>query len=282
MGTQSHEEKHEEPAFMNATGEHSSPEQDSWIDPAALASIPVPTLYHPCCGNDLEQPLSIFMNHISWFVFVDKAYHNPTGYKVRYDSAPRFLSRAGYKRTERTEARLDPDFVARKRMFECYIEPISVNEKWIGKKDKRSLTVTFRKGSGINSLLGPSDNRLPLGEIGVFFYRGDSFGEGGSAIPWGTKKEGPGRSGKYLLDLVLERMPPGALLVTDGSNMHLRRRRTDRHSPWYPLTAHGWSRTEPQRAFQTARPFFTPFGRLMTPVGYAGLRYGPTLAWRVD
>ncbi len=105
--------------------------------------------------------------------------------------------------------------------------------------------------------------RLP--SLGVFSHRGDTLadGEGSSGVPW---------LGRAWLTTILARLVRGGFLVTDGSN-----RPPD--GPAELSRFHGNPRIEAQ-AVREARPFEFA-GRLLTCVGYAGDRYGPTLVWRV-
>lgn len=104
-----------------------------------------------------------------------------------------------------------------------------------------------------------------LPKLGVFFFRGDNphDGEGSSGILW---------LGEELFSRILDRLIPGGLVVTDGSNP----------GPGGPehLSDFYHNREIRDGAISAAIPF-DYLGRRFTCVGYVGEMYGPTLVWQV-
>src|SRR4051794_18227136 len=69
---------------------------------------------------------------------------------------------------------------------------------------------------GSTSGFGQRAFQKEISSLGVFFYRGDSEGEGGSGFHWLRRQN---------LKVVLNKLISGGLLVTDGSNGGSRRYR---------------------------------------------------------
>lgn len=104
-----------------------------------------------------------------------------------------------------------------------------------------------------------------LPNLGVFFFRGDNpvNGEGSSGVLW---------LGSDLFSRVLTRLVSGGLVVTDGSN-------PGPHGPTH-LSDFYHDRTIRDGAVATAVPF-DYLERKFACIGYVGMKYGPTLVWRV-
>lgn len=139
--------------------------------------IPIGNLFYPCAGNDLDFPINFFEGHVEEFHFADPFNRN-------------------YENLRRHHKITDP-------------EPIP----WIGRVIDRPGTVIRKDVKGNKVVMHSKDGLLTLLEnlpaISVFFYRGDSSGEGGSEQMW---------QGPVLLDLVLSRVMVGGLICTDESN----------------------------------------------------------------
>lgn len=102
-------------------------------------------------------------------------------------------------------------------------------------------------------------------KLGVFFHRGDTLanGEGSSGVPW---------LGRALFSIVLAKLVPGGLVVTDGSNR-------GRDGPRQLAQFHRNAQIK-GGAVDAAFPFYYQ-DRRFTCLAYVGEKYGPTLIWRV-
>jgi len=116
--------------------------------------------------------------------------------------------------------------------------------------------------------------------LGIFFFRGTSS-EGGANHPWLSDKEVRMIHGKPRIRLILnmlDALPNGGLIVTDGSLGYFRDNPVKKSNDYYPLHEFR-NRTDItcQEAYRRARPFADSFGRSFRCVGYAGIIKGPTL-----
>jgi hypothetical protein len=236
------------------------------IDEESLKRIEGTTLFYPCSGEDVFVPLRIFSPTVSDFWFVDVAYfRNDVAYCWKgkpADQVKGVLSADhAYKLVEQTieglptagmEIRTSPN------TGKCYehLEPCVLTETYYHARTGKSVKVHRRRGFGACAF-----DRV-ISSLGVFFYRGDSEGDGGSGYHWLWPQS---------LRAVLGKLVSGGLIVTDGSQHDSRKYRE--------LWKH--HRTEVgKEAMQSVKPF-TRDGCSFTCVGYVGQRYGPTLIWRV-
>lgn len=141
--------------------------------------IPIGCLFYPCAGDDLEFPINFFAGHVEEFHFADSFSRN---YGI-------------------------PNAAKRQQLIDH--EPIP----WIGRVIDRPGKLIRKDINGNRVVMHNKDGLLTFLEnlptISVFFYRGDSCGEGGSGQLW---------QGPVLLDLVLSRVMEGGLVCTDESN----------------------------------------------------------------
>jgi hypothetical protein len=117
-----------------------------------------------------------------------------------------------------------------------------------------------------------------LDRIGIFYYRGDSWGEGGSGCRWlAGPRSRINKKQEWLVDLLLHGLVDGGLLVTDGSTAQWGE--YEKHLARYSQ----YDIKDGLVAFQDAqtRPFTDLRGNHFECVGLAGFRYGPVLIWRV-
>ncbi|HHW19180.1 MAG TPA: hypothetical protein GXX30_09845 [Firmicutes bacterium] len=159
-------------------------------------SVPDGILFYPCCGNDTYEPIVLFHDVISEFHFVDIA------------SIPRLPSIDG-----RGSLPLRPRLVTIDRY-----DSLEVHTWVIDTSPKRTLRIFCHQEDGEKVF-------RQLQNLSVFFYRGDSPGEGGSGVWW---------LGPDLFNAVVEKLVDGGLIVTDGSNPDPRRL----NAPWAPLWQH--------------------------------------------
>lgn len=160
-----------------------------WID----ASIPVGSAFNPCCGSDLEQLPRLFGRHVS-------AYHFADAYRG-----------VGGTRRRRTHAQ------------QTSIEHIG--NVVVGSSQSETMLIegqqaVFHKEDGLLTLIDD------IRDLSIFYYRGDTGGEGGSV----QRVLGP-----VVFHLVLARLLDGGLICTDGSNLGYYDDLTDRYAPWNVL-----------------------------------------------
>ena len=115
--------------------------------------------------------------------------------------------------------------------------------------------------------------------LGVFFYRGTSAE--GSTTNWlyASRKHIQNRRHQMTWEL-LQRIQDQGLIVVDGSDGNVGCWIQD-DSPYLPLERFTGDREIGAKAARLSKPFSDGLGHTFHCVGYAGERYGPTLAWPV-
>ena len=141
--------------------------------PRVGVDIPIGNLFYPCCGDDTSLPIELFGDCVESCVFADP----------RQDGELVYV-RGGQQRKGIGAIRV---------IKQSRLRP---------PRRRTQNAVEFIK-DGVLCFL--ADVRA----LSVFFYRGDSTGEGGSDQHW---------LGPVLFNAVLSRLQPGGLIVTDGSN----------------------------------------------------------------
>lgn len=238
----------------------------------ALASVDDTALFYPCSGNDLEVPLRLFLPCVTEFWFVDRGYFTPGHQNTK---------RYGFDRpADEVEPLLggDADYSLLRKgiagmpswsLYNRDIEPCILTETYQHLPSGKTIKIKRRRGYGFSAF------RNDIRQIGVFFYRGDSQGEGGSGNLWLKPDH---------IDEICTKLINGGLLVTDGSQQSSR---TDSSSKaeYYSLAQYHGSRPrpkDPEEIVRATKPFTDSKGRTFTCIGYAGEGYGPTLVWRVN
>lgn len=141
--------------------------------------IPFGALFYPCCGRDKEDAIRMFGPHVSACHFAD----------AFRDIRP---SHPDGTRTPAPEAHELPG------IGNVVLGPTSLRERV-----EDGIRIVEHGRDGLLTLLEE------VGPLAVFYYRGDSQGEGGSGTWW---------LGPVLRDVVLSRMLDRGLICTDGSN----------------------------------------------------------------
>lgn len=156
---------------------------DSQAEPASTvacrtvgAHIPAGALFYPCCGSDTKNALELFGDCVADAHFADP-YRPPRMRASDYDAW-----------TARTIAHIGTFVTGPSEMSITATTPCSVH--------------SHRK----DGLLALIEDVPPLS---VFYYRGDSIGEGGSNQHW---------LGPVLLHVVLAKLLNGGLIATSGGN----------------------------------------------------------------
>jgi hypothetical protein len=262
----------------------------------SLKAVEGTTLFYPCSGADLAVPIRLFSPAVSEFWFVDLAYFrsdvNYCWNGERADQVKAVLSAEGdYELIEKTidgpptacmesktidgpptacmesktidgpptacmESRTIPTTGKRYPYLVPYLVPCVLTETYKHNPTGKTVKVHRRRGYGKIAF------DKVISSLGVFFYRGDSEGDGGSGYHWLWPQA---------LRPVLAKLISGGLIVTDGSQHHSRKYRE--------FWKHKGTRSG-RKAMDDAMAF-TRDGCSFTCVGYADNRYGPTLIWRV-
>ena len=239
-----------------------------YIDKSALAPLQGSSLFYPCSGNDLLKPIQLFSPYVTEFWFVDRGYFAPGHQDTRhygYDAPadrhrPVLIDDHDY---EHVNSNVNGD--TRGSKYEVDIKPIILTESYKHIPTGRTIKIHKRRGYGFSAF------RREITSLGIFFYRGDSAGEGGSGNMW-LKTEH--------IDEILNKMIDGGLMVLDGSDgTPYRKNLSGQYSSFWKYrnidfpSAHS--------VITDVKPFTDRKGNAFTCVGYAGRRYGNTLVWQV-
>jgi hypothetical protein len=182
----------------------------SFVKPEALDSVRGAALFYPVAGTDCRDAIACFAPFITDFGFVDVNYFTSRP----ADAVPPLIG--GSSPFEFQGFTLDGPAIARHEVrvdavsgtSYRFLEPCTRSEVYSHTPTSSLITVNRRRGYGQRSILQVQD-------IGVFFHRGDSRGEGGSCIYWLSKRMWP---------LIGSRMRQGGLIASDGSMTKLRPR----------------------------------------------------------
>ena len=204
------------------------------------------TLFYPSAGYDISTPIEVFSSRLNNFWFVDPIY---TG-------SPLLENNSNYQFVDdpNNQKRSISGKTLRKR------EPFEIEiyqETYKRKQDQRRITVYQCKGRGYDAFRTLLKSQQT--QLSVFFYRGDSPGNGGSGFDWLKKPR---------LKNVLEVLEDYGLIISDGSNA-IRELSTFHRCPGVESAAK-----------EQVQPF-TFENWCFECVGYLGERYGPTLVWQV-
>jgi len=201
-------------------------------------------LFYPSAGSDILDPVDAFMPHIDEFWFCDAAYTLENALLMQPD----------FRLNSRECTELSGVTLRRKEPFKIQVS----SEGYTHLPTGRTFIAKACRGRGYDCF------RVAIKEPGkflsVFFYRGDSAGEGGSGFYWLRPP-----TAKY----VLSQMDCHAIIVSDGSNAMPR------------LSIFHGDRVIGRDAVPKCETF-TVYNRKLKCIGYLGERYGPTLAWSAD
>jgi hypothetical protein len=233
---------------------------DKW-----LVAVAGTTLFYPCSGSDIAEPIAIFAPFMKDFWFADLDY--PAGLRM----APA-LRETGDLSCSLLDVEIEGEASAEMVWLgNCRFLPPSRRIETYRRRDGSTFRVIRRRGFGEIGL----GTEFADGSIGVFFYRGDSLGEGGSGLSFFANKRRRYSPLSDLFSLLSRKLAPPALVVTDGAN-------TPRHGR-APVAKFARTSISSEEAFEQCRgQRYMAGGHSRTCVGYAGQRYGPTLAWAVE
>lgn len=206
------------------------PQPSITIDPSAdLSGLAGTSLFYPCSGADLLTPMSLFAGKVATMRFVDRGYFRPKHQDTRHFGLDIPVAEAGPILPSADEWSL------LKNGHEELDSKVDEDEdddfdSWQRYRSIARLTETYHhnpSGREFQVIRSNDDARLAFDRLndplGIFFYRGDSLGEGGSGILW---NDAP------LMERVMRKLVNGGLLVTDGSNPgEGSHRSVSRHAP---------------------------------------------------
>lgn len=237
------------------------------IPPAQLERLKDLSLFYPCSGEDYYDAIAVFSPYITDFWFVDKRYFT---LRSALDCPPVLRRKADY---ELLDVKVEGLPLFRSR--DPHIWPCIRTETYKHLPSKRVIRIHRRRGYGYSTLR--YEGRM--GKLGVFFYRGDSPGGGGSGDHWlrGTR-----------LSEIFTHLVDGGLLAIDGSNGGANsQRHSQQRGAYKELFKYFYSWTNGERLtskqlVEGVSAFTDEYNRHYECIGYAGDRYGPTMIWNVD
>ena len=226
-------------------------------------------LFYPCSGDDLIAPIEQFEESITDFWFVDFGYFRPQhqdtehyGMDLPADQvSPVLKGRKQYQLLSThisgptSWPRNNPD-----------ITPCILSETYLNLVTGVKFNVHRRRGYGFSAL------RNEISSLDIFYYRGDSMGEGGSGNLWLQDDH---------IEEVCAKLIDGGLIVTDGSQTAQRKLKRKRYSLYLKFACLKNSKLSAIDLIQEAKPFFGNQGFYFECIGFAGWRYGPTMIWRL-
>jgi hypothetical protein len=231
-------------------------------------------LFYPSAGEDVYAPVQVFLPYVSSFWFVDLNYPGSVGERHIRRLAGRHLLAA----EPRLEPVDEPDWDGVMYLHHPGRPPFRKTATFARARSGDPFAVHWCRNHGPAALLD-----LPE-PIGIFFYRGDGDGEGGSSIPWLCDRQTKWRAYTGQMNAVLERMIDGALIVTDGCNTRLGES-TAAPDPYLTFGRSLYQRrNNPEAAYEKAQPFEDEHGHRFRCIGYLGPDghgNGPTLVWQV-
>jgi hypothetical protein len=234
------------------------------INENILAPLTGTSLFYPCSGNDMLVPIRLFSPFITDFWFVDKGYFSPGDQDTHHHGldipadrqSPLLAEDENYEFVERR--------ITGPPKWDCNdhnIKPCILSERYRHRPSNTDIHIHRRRGYGFSAF------RKEIKSIGVFFYRGDSQGEGGSGNLWLIPEH---------LDEVCSKLVDGGLIVTDGSNHGYSNKRSQ-------LAKYNFKEVKKtaQEIINSCKAFTDKSGRHFECIGCVGNRYGPTLIWQV-
>ena len=200
-------------------------------------------LFYPASGRDFDLPVKAFYPFIDEFWFVD----------TQYSLGSALLEDSEFEHVSTFQTKFSGTTLHRQKGFTVGVR----SDTYIHAESGREFTINKCRGRGYN--LFRAAFQFPRNHLSIFFYRGDSSGEGGSEFYWLPRP---------ILKHVCSQLEPNALLISDGSNAIKRFRRFNDH-PQIKTNA------------ESIGASFSLYSRTANCVGYMGERYGPTLAWQL-
>jgi hypothetical protein len=242
------------------------------LDREILERINNSKLFYPCSGNDWKIPIKLFSPHVTDFWFVDKGYfsrgHDYTkDYRLDVPANEQRLVLGADKQYKLLNKKINgpynwpPD--------DKHITPCILSETYRHIPTNREVTIHRHREYGLLAF----QNEKEIDKLGVFFYRGDSAGEGGSGDLWLKPKR---------LDEVCNKLIDGGLIVLDGSDgcMQTHRKKSGIYKELWKYRDKEVSQC-PEELIKDMKSFTDHKGRRFNCIGYAGRTDRPTMIWQV-
>jgi hypothetical protein len=268
------EEEYREAAYKRLKKEkiHKEKIQDNVIlAQNKLEQVKNSALFYPCSGSDLFIPIEIFSPYVTDFWFVDRGYFSPGHQDTRYFGLDVAADQQAPVLEEDSRYELLSKMIKGPPVWnkdDRDITPCILTETYRHLETGREIRIHKRRGYGFSAL----DKEIKINELGVFFYRCDSSGEGGSGNLWLATSH---------INDICHKMIDGGLIVTDGSNEP--ERRHDRgHKELCRIRSCRPNLKTPEEFINFHQSFEDDRGRHFSCVGYAGMRCGPTMIWQVQ
>jgi hypothetical protein len=177
-------------------------------------------LFYPSCGRDSFEPIRMFIDSVTEFHFVD--YHRIPPLPLILRENRTMIQGTGLEIERRVQS--EPSEKQSKGSHDFNRYPANDEKRF---HETWEFTIGENKRS-VEILRHHCDNLVAfdlVNNLSVFFYRGDSYGEGGSGQMW---------MGKELFPKIVEKLNPRAIIVTDGANSNLS---ADKNNgiPWQPM-----------------------------------------------
>lgn len=236
------------------------------------------SLFYPCCGNDIYDPLKYFNAKVDVFNFCDLRINvnqdtidtiadilegfEMIKYSEEYEMKKNSRTGEQSVRFNNRERAIRPPAYVRDKV-------VKIVQVWENKQSNKEIKIIWYIGDGYKVLA----NEDLLKVIDIFFYRGDSNGEGGSNIGWlETKKDGETRAEprQNHFDFVLKKLTDNGLIVTDGSNCG---------EEYLFLNQSMYKNNKSNRL---SEDMIKKEGRRFTKIGEITPKYGPTFIWQVN
>jgi hypothetical protein len=251
-------------ASGNCSGKNAMPENSYLLPAHCLSTLKNTRLFYPCSGDDALPAVQLFADTVTDFHFVDWAYFRPGHQDSRHTRLDRpancqpalLRDQADF---ELLQVEIDGPVSAPSSGRE--FAPCVLTEHYQHSPSGNEFRVHRHRDFGENAF----DCGIP--RLGVFFYRGDSTGEGGSGVDWlATKRIGN----------ICEQLIDGGLIVTDGSQ-------SDYDRAYRPLWQYFGRRNGGHRDWvRSGYSFADDCGHTFNCIGEIDYRYGPTLIWQVN
>jgi len=226
-------------------------------------------LFYPCCGNDIFDAISYFHSIVDTFFFCDtnRCVINSVTHRQIKEILPDFdlvksFEEYIWKTNERPNRREDIEPPLYQKTSK------KLTQIWRNEKKNKDISIIRVVGDGYEIFT----NDGLLKKIAIFFYRGDSYSEGGSDVRWLETKNDEslhGGRGKHF-DIVLQKITNKGLIVTDGSNH-------GKEFHFFRQYCNSINRIGREFVDKVTKDGYT-----FNCVGKITPRYGPTLVWQIE
>lgn len=230
------------------------------------------TLFYPCCWYDTLEPITVFQDLIENYHFSDTVAIGLPHVVNSIDDDKPCNSSFQQKRPSFIKT-LNHSF----SQYYHYESSLMITNEDAGdlRLDHRSILYReqFRSHEN-NQIFNINCHRYDcrqafhnIDSLSVFYYRGDSMGEGGSGVWW---------FGPDLFPQLVDKLEDGGFIITDGSNPdpnHL-------YTPWMSLYTHSHFHFRDLKEGEQPKSF-TYRNKYFQLLGDLSERYGTVYVWQV-